>query len=95
MKGVIDALFGVACAEIKRNGNFKLAGSLHLKLKTKLATPAKKGINPFLFHHAAMADERHEGHEGPRREVWSADAEPGHRIRCGDQRLEEPRRTSR
>merc|ERR1712228_852785 len=47
VKGVVDALFGVACAEIKKNGNFKLAGMLNLKLKKKAATPAKKGINPF------------------------------------------------
>merc|ERR1712146_634656 len=47
VKGVIDALFGVATQEIKKNGNFKLAGMLNLKLKKKPATPAKKGINPF------------------------------------------------
>merc|ERR1739845_142399 len=47
VKGVIDALFSVACGEIKKNGNFKLAGMLNLKLKKKPATPAKKGINPF------------------------------------------------
>merc|ERR1712149_113826 len=47
VKGVIDALFAVACAEIKKHGNFKLAGMLNLKLKKKPATPAKKGINPF------------------------------------------------
>ena len=46
VKGVVDALFGVACAEIKKNGNFKLAGMLNLKLKKKPATPAKKGIHP-------------------------------------------------
>merc|ERR1712227_687662 len=47
VKGVIDSLFGVACAEIKKNGNFKLGGMLNLKLKKKAATPARKGINPF------------------------------------------------
>merc|ERR1711964_197074 len=47
VKGVIEALFGVACGEIKKNGNFKLAGFLNLKLKKKPASPAKKGINPF------------------------------------------------
>merc|ERR1712127_299105 len=47
VKGVIDALFAVACAEIKKNGNFKFAGFLNLKLKKKLASPAKKGINSF------------------------------------------------
>merc|ERR1719240_2495158 len=38
VKGVIDALFGVACSEIKKNRNFKLAGMLNLKLKKKPAT---------------------------------------------------------
>jgi len=33
VKGVIEALFAVASGEVKKNGNFKLAG--------------KKGINPF------------------------------------------------
>jgi len=47
VKGVIEALFGVACGEIKKHGNFKLAGMLNLKLKKKPASPAKKGINPF------------------------------------------------
>merc|ERR1712178_498531 len=47
VKGVIEALFAVACAEIKKNGSFKLAGMLNLKLKKKPATPAKKGVNPF------------------------------------------------
>ena len=42
VKGVIESLFGVATNEIKKNGNFKLAGMLK-----KAATPAKKGINPF------------------------------------------------
>ena len=36
-----------AMKAIKKNGNFKLAGTLNLKLKKKLATPAKKGIYPF------------------------------------------------
>merc|ERR1712224_263402 len=43
VKGVIEALFAVAAAEIKKNGSFKLAGMLNLKLKKKPATPAKKG----------------------------------------------------
>ena len=44
VKSVIDALFGVAATKIKKNGNFKLAGMLNLKLKKKPATPTKKGI---------------------------------------------------
>merc|ERR1712138_152297 len=47
VKGVVESLFSVACGEIKKNGSFKLAGMLNLKLKKKPATPAKKGINPF------------------------------------------------
>jgi len=47
VKGVIEALFAVASGEVKKNGNFKLAGMLNLKLKKKPASPAKKGINPF------------------------------------------------
>merc|ERR1711988_57709 len=47
VKGVIDAFFGVACAEIKKHGTFNAACMLKLKLKKKPATPAKKGINPF------------------------------------------------
>ena len=46
-KGVVEALMAVACGEIKKNGSFKLAGMLNLKLKKKAASPAKKGINPF------------------------------------------------
>merc|ERR1740117_2504997 len=46
-KGVVEALMAVTCAEIKKNGSFKFAGMLNLKLKKKPATAAKKGINPF------------------------------------------------
>merc|ERR1711957_570019 len=46
-KGVVEALMAVACSEIKKNGNFKLAGMLNMKLKKKPASPAKKGLNPF------------------------------------------------
>merc|ERR1712151_30946 len=47
VKGVVDALFSVACGEIKKSGSFKLAGMLKLKLKKKPATAARKGVNPF------------------------------------------------
>merc|ERR1712071_549593 len=47
VKGVVESLFGVACAEIKKNGNFKLAGMFNLKLKKTATAAAKKGINPF------------------------------------------------
>merc|ERR1739841_362389 len=46
-KGIVEALMAVACDQIKKNGSFKLAGMLNMKLKKKPATPAKKGINPF------------------------------------------------
>jgi len=47
VKGVVEALMAVACAEIKKNGSFKLAGMLNMKLKKKAASPARKGLNPF------------------------------------------------
>ena len=47
VKGVVEALMGIACAEIKKHGSFKLAGMLNLKLKKKPASPARKGVNPF------------------------------------------------
>merc|ERR1719265_1845939 len=36
---------GVAAEELKKNGSFKVANMLKLKLKP--ATPARKGVNPF------------------------------------------------
>merc|ERR1711933_534448 len=33
--------------QVKKNGSFKLAGALNMKLKKKPATPARKGVNPF------------------------------------------------
>merc|ERR1711879_302546 len=47
VKSVMEGLVGVAAQELKKNGSFKLAGSLKLKLKKKPATPARKGVNPF------------------------------------------------
>ncbi len=32
---------------MKKNGKSKLGGSLNMKLKKKLATKARKGVNPF------------------------------------------------
>merc|ERR1711862_345679 len=46
-KGIVEALMAVTVAEIKKNGSFKLAGRLNMKLKKKPATAAKKGVNPF------------------------------------------------
>merc|ERR1711937_349165 len=47
VKGVVDALMGVAVEQVKKSGSFKLAGMLNMKLKNKPATPARKGVNPF------------------------------------------------
>merc|ERR1712014_165703 len=47
VKSVMEGLVGIAAQELKRNGSFKLAGSLKLKLKKKPATLARKGVNPF------------------------------------------------
>merc|ERR1719498_2026208 len=40
-------MVALAAEQLKKNGAFKLAGALNLKLKKKAATPARKGINPF------------------------------------------------
>merc|ERR1711985_76433 len=47
VKGVVDALLGVAAEQVKKSGSFKFAGMLNMKLKNKPATKARKGINPF------------------------------------------------
>merc|ERR1712139_271501 len=47
VKGVVDAFMGVAVAQVKTTGKFKVAGMLNMKLKNKPATKARKGINPF------------------------------------------------
>merc|ERR1711904_274575 len=47
VKGVVDALMGVAVEQVKKSGSFKIAGMLNMKLKNKPATKARKGINPF------------------------------------------------
>merc|ERR1719321_2509343 len=47
VKGVIDAYMGVAVAQVKKNGSFKVAGMINMKLKNKPATRARKGVNPF------------------------------------------------
>merc|ERR1719359_2809609 len=47
VKSVMEGLVEIAAQELKKNGSFKLAGALKLKLKKKPARPAKKGINPF------------------------------------------------
>ena len=47
IKGIIERTFEHAVAEANRHGECKIAGMLNLKLKSKPATPARKGVNPF------------------------------------------------
>merc|ERR1711862_636559 len=46
VKGVVEGIMGVASEQLKKNGAFKLAGMMNMKLKKKAATPARKGVNP-------------------------------------------------
>merc|ERR1711904_66527 len=47
VKSVVEAYLGVAVAQVKAKGSFKVAGMLNMKLKNKPATKARKGVNPF------------------------------------------------
>merc|ERR1712064_86225 len=47
VKGAVEGLLAVAAEQLKKNGSFKVAGVLNLKLKSKPAAPARKGVNPF------------------------------------------------
>merc|ERR1711879_410649 len=47
VRGVVEGIVAVAAGELKKNGSFKLAGVLNLKLKKKPAMPARKGVTPF------------------------------------------------
>merc|ERR1739847_240433 len=47
VKGVVEGIMGVASEQLKKNGVFKFAGMLNMKLKKKPATAARKGVNPF------------------------------------------------
>merc|ERR1711985_38114 len=47
VKSVVDTFMGVAVAQVKTSGSFKIAGMLNMKLKNKPATKARKGVNPF------------------------------------------------
>merc|ERR1712076_130389 len=47
VKAVVEGIVTVAADQLKKNGSFKLAGALNLKLKKKPARPARKGVNPF------------------------------------------------
>merc|ERR1712127_1080505 len=47
VKAALVGIMTVAAAELKKNGSFKVAGALNLKLKKRPAKPARKGVNPF------------------------------------------------
>merc|ERR1711988_911398 len=47
VKGAVEGLLTLAAVELKKAGSFKIGAVLNLKLKSKPATPARKGINPF------------------------------------------------
>merc|ERR1711988_1922180 len=47
VKAVMEGMIEIAAEQIKKNGSFKLAGALNLKLKKKPARAARKGVNPF------------------------------------------------
>merc|ERR1719413_307818 len=47
VRTVVTGLMDLAASELKKNGAFKLAGCLNMKLKKKPATAARKGVNPF------------------------------------------------
>merc|ERR1719389_1442000 len=47
VKGAVEGLLTLAAAELKKAGSFKIGAVLNLKLKSKPATPARKGVNPF------------------------------------------------
>merc|ERR1719408_565385 len=47
VKAAVEAFMAVGVKELKKNGSFKVAGMLNLKLKTRPARPARKGVNPF------------------------------------------------
>merc|ERR1712196_174063 len=47
VRGVAEAIVALAATVLKKNGKFKCAGALNMKLKKKPATAARKGVNPF------------------------------------------------
>merc|ERR1711982_83117 len=47
VKGAVEGLLTLAAVELKKGGSFKIGAVLNLKLKSKPATPARKGVNPF------------------------------------------------
>ena len=47
VKAAVEGLLALGAAELKKNGSFKVAGMLNMKLKVRPATKARKGVNPF------------------------------------------------
>merc|ERR1711862_321792 len=47
VKAAVEGLLAVAIGQLKKNGSFKVGGALNLKLKSRPARPARKGVNPF------------------------------------------------
>merc|ERR1711934_705864 len=47
VRTIITGLLDLAASELKKNGSFKLAGCLNMKVKKKPARAARKGVNPF------------------------------------------------
>jgi DNA-binding protein HU-beta len=47
VKGIIEAMAAIGCAELKKNGVFVVPGLVRMLVVKKPATKARKGINPF------------------------------------------------
>ena len=47
VKAAVEGLLDVAAEQMKKNGSFKFGGVLNMKLRSKAASKARKGINPF------------------------------------------------
>mmetsp|Transcript_55747 Transcript_55747/g.130443 ORF Transcript_55747/g.130443 Transcript_55747/m.130443 type:complete len:109 (-) Transcript_55747:97-423(-) len=47
VKGIMQSLLELSTEQVKKSGSFKLAGMLNMKLISKPATKARKGLNPF------------------------------------------------
>merc|ERR1712070_830877 len=47
VKECLETYMALAASQLKTSGSFKLGGTINMKLKSKPARPAKKGVNPF------------------------------------------------
>ena len=47
VKGILEAVATIGCAELKKNGVFVVPGLVRMVVVKKPATKARKGINPF------------------------------------------------